>query len=534
MLEELSVRNLGLIEEARLEPGPGLVVVSGETGTGKTLLMGGLNLLRGSSARTEQVGPAGPEALVEGRFLHRGSEVVVSRRLVSGGRNRAYLDGEMVPARLVEERMGGLVEMVGQHDHLIVGRTAEVRRMVDSLLDRPGQAAWDSYASAWSRLTGLREDLGRLGGDRRALERELEMVRFQAEEIAASGFGPGDDQALRQRADRMRHAEELGAALAEALERIQVEGGAAEALGSAVDALRRAARLDQSLAPLRQQAEDASSLLAELLLEVRSNLEGLERQPFELGEAEARLALLGGLRRKYGDTLEEVLAFGRQAEERRTEIATLLERASRLEAELDEAERRVAEAGGVLADARRHAGRRLEERAAVQLGDLAFSHPVVRVEFRPAGPSASGTEEARLLFASHADLQPGPVSRVASGGELSRLVLSLRLASAAGEAPVVAFDEIDAGLGGEAALALGRKLAALAEHRQVLCVTHLPQVAAFADTHFVVERRGNRAAVRRVEGEPRLEEISRMLAGLPHSERGRGHAEELLTLRQAG
>jgi DNA repair protein RecN (Recombination protein N) len=529
MLDELRVRNLGLIEEASLEPGPGLVVVSGETGAGKTLLLGALGLLSGSAARTARIGPAGEEASVEGRFLVGDLEIVVGRRLVSGGRNRAYLDGSIVPARLVEERMRGLVEIVGQQDRLAAAGGAEVRRMLDARLAEP--AVLQAFRQAWQRWSGLIEDQRSLGGDLPSLERELDMITFQAGEISAAGFAPGDEEALRERATRLRNAEELAVSLSGALEALSGNGAAAEALGGAVAGLRRAARLDPSLGELVGSSEELAALATELALEIRSVLDDVGRHREELVEVEERLSLLGALRRKYGSNLTEVLAFGETAEARRTELTSVLARAGSLEEELTAARGSLEQAGRELREARRRAAVGLQDSTGALLRELGFVRPLIEVAVTEGEPGPEGADQVKLLFASDAALDPGPVSQVASGGELSRLVLSLRLAGGAGEAPVVAFDEVDAGLGGAAALALGRKLASLAERGQVLCVTHLPQVAAFADAHFVVERRGNRAGVRKVQGEERLQEISRMLAGLPESERGRGHAEELLALK---
>jgi DNA repair protein RecN (Recombination protein N) len=249
-----------------------------------------------------------------------------------------------------------------------------------------------------------------------------------------------------------------------------------------------------------------------------------------LAHVEDRLARLGDLRRKYGDTLDDILTFGEQAAGRAGELDDLLGRAEELETEERKALINVAGAGDALSAARHEAGARLAKAAEGHLRDLGFSAPVVRLDVQSADPSPSGADRVGLAFASDSALSPAPVARIASGGELSRLVLALRLAGGAGDATVVAFDEIDAGIGGTTALAMGKKLAALTTSRQVLCVTHLPQVAAFADTHFVVTRDGNRASVRPVEGEERVEELSRMLAGLPGSDKGREHAAELLTL----
>ena len=526
MIDELAVSNLGVIEQAHLEPGSGFVVVSGETGAGKTLLLGALRLLVGTPAGGDQVGPAGDEARVDGRFHVGGEEIVAGRRLVREGRSRAYLDGAMAPARALEERAGALVEIVGQHDPLALGRPREVRLMLDRSLDRAGTRARATYDEAYERLAELRAAQEALGGDRRMLERELDLARFQAEEIGAAGFASGDEEALRTRATRLRNAEALAEHLAAALRALEEDEAAAVAL----DQLTKAARLDGTLSPASDQAATLVADVTELAGSIRRAVAHLEHDPGELASLEARLATLGDLERKYGTTLDEVLAFGAAAASRTAELETLLERADGLDAELGVAVAAVEDAGVELRAARAAAAKRLSSAAVEHLRELGFRDPVVHFDIAPAEPSASGADSVALEFASDSALTPGPVGKVASGGELSRLVLALRLAGGAGEAPVVAFDEIDAGVGGATALALGRKLAALAEDRQILCVTHLPQVAAFAATHYVVDRDGTTATVRRVDGTDRVAELSRMLSGLPESERGRDHAEELLAL----
>ncbi len=530
MLEELAVANLGVIAAARLEPGPGLVVVSGETGAGKTLLLGALRLLSGAPAAADRVGPHGDEARVEGRFaLPDGSELVLARRLVAGGRSRAYRDGEMVPARLLGELTGGVVEMVGQHDAHALRSPAALRDLVDGALDDSGAAARDSYLAAWSELTALETAQRRLGGDVRALERERDLARYQADEIAGAGFTAGDDGELQAIARRLRNAEELTAHLAAAAAAVG-DDGAGAGLATAARQLRAAARLDPGLGDLAGQAAELATLTGELAGDLARRADDLEAQPAELAVVEERLALLGTLQRKYGATLDEVLAFGDGVATRAAEVDALLERAAGLDAELAAAQGVIAGAGRELAEARRRAGKSLADRAAGHLRELGFRDPVVQFEITDAAPAGHGADRVELAFASDAGLAAGPAAKTASGGELSRLVLALRLASGAGDAPVVAFDEVDAGVGGATALALGRKLAALARGRQILCVTHLPQVAAFAATHYAVDRAGTEATVRRVEAGARVEELSRMLSGLPESERGREHAEELLEL----
>ena len=546
MLDELAVSNIGVIESAHLEPGRGLTVVTGETGTGKTLLLGALRLLMGEQARTDLIGPHGDEARVDGRFLFASSpqeddtradqadvarshanptdereEVAIGRR-IGRSRSRAYIDGAMAPARAVVARVADRVEIVGQHDQLLLVTTAELR----SLLDRGVPAAvLDAYHSAWQRLADVRARVDALGGDRRALERELDLVSYQVEEIATAGFEAGEDEELAIAAARLRNAEELRAELGTAYDVLD-EG--AEAIGRAVAGLRRAQSLDASMDHLEREAESIADGISELLRTVREASEDLGSDPERLELVEERLALLGGLKRKYGATLDEVLGYADRTLRRRTELEDLIGGAGELDEALAEALAQVEQAGAALRSARADRGRAVAERAIEHLRDLGFDDPVLRFVVEPAEPAAGGAERISLEFSSDVRLRVGPISRVASGGELSRLVLSIRLAAGAGDAEIVAFDEIDAGVGGATALAMGEKLAALAQQRQVLCVTHLPQVAAFADTHYVVDRDGPKATVRVVEGDDdRLGELSRMLSGMPDSGAAHGHAQEL-------
>ena len=527
MLDELLVTNLGIIGQAHLEPGPGLVVVTGETGAGKTMLLGALGLLLGASARRDMIGPEGDEAVVQARFTIDGEDVLVARRMSREGRSKAYLDGLMAPLKHLEERTAGVVELVAQHDHLRLTKSAEVRSLIDGALDDDGLRIHGEYVAAWEHLAALRQRQELLGGDRRALQRDLDMARHQADEIAAAGFAAGDDEALQLVAGRLRNAQGIADALADALGSLGEDGVEPE-LDRALLALARAAGLDPTLAPISRQAVDVASLVGELRSGVAGAAEDIEAEPGALDTTESRLAELAELRRKYGASLDEVLEFGEQASSRSAELERLLAEAEGLDAAVTAAEATVAASGAALVAARRRTADAIAERAVRNLLELGFSRPVVEFTSEAASPGPSGTERIELRFASDESLDPGPVGRIASGGELSRLILALRLASGGADVDVVAFDEIDAGVGGTVALALGEKLAGLADARQVLCVTHLPQVAAFADTHYVVERTGSTAAVTVVEGEARLEELSRMLAGMPESEPGREHAAELL------
>ena len=328
MLDELSVTNLGIISSTRLEPGPGMVVVTGETGAGKTMLLGALRLLIGSAARSDLIGPDGDEAFVEGRFLFGDDELVVARR-VTEGRSRAYLDGSMVAARALGDRLDPKVEIVGQHDQLSLTRPAEVRRLVDRRLRSPTAGA--DYRTAWERVTELRHAQQQLG-------RRPKGPRARARPGRLSGPGDrrcrvrtGDDIGLEHRASRLGNAERIGELLAGARHALDT---ARRGTGDAIASLRPAAELDRSLQPLTDLAEGLDAELAEAVAALRDAAEATETDPEALSVVEQRLTLLGDLRRKYGAGLEEILAFRDEASARHLELTEVLDRAATVDSDL--------------------------------------------------------------------------------------------------------------------------------------------------------------------------------------------------------
>jgi DNA repair protein RecN (Recombination protein N) len=328
----------------------------------------------------------------------------------------------------------------------------------------------------------------------------------------------------------VRHAGEITEALGEASDLLDAEGKAADLLRSALERMRAASQLDFGLETLVRRIDSAIVEVEDVGLEIRSAGEAVEHDPAALRQMEDRAAVLSDLKRKYGPSVEDVIAYGASGRDRATRLAALAERAETIDDEIAAATDAAIESGQELATARHRAAAVLSGRALELLKRLGFRDPLLTIEVEPAAPGPNGVDRLGLSFASDSGLTPGPVSKVASGGELSRLVLSVRVAAGVADAEVVAFDEIDAGVGGATALAMGELLAHLAQGRQVFVVTHLPQIAAFADAHFVVDRKGVSAVVRRVEGSERLTELARMLSGIEDSARGQGHAEELLAL----
>jgi len=523
MLSYLRVRNLGVLAEAVIEPSAGLTVITGETGAGKTLLLGGLRLLRGEKANPAHVGPSADRAEAEALF-DDGGEIGASRVVPGSGKSRAHIDGALVSAAALGERIGRLVEVVGQHDQLRLTRSSEVLRLVDGAMGQ-GSAARAEYAEAWGVLASALERRGMLGGDEAALRRELDLARFQAAEIEGAEISEGDDRELEAQAASLRNVEATREHLAGALRALD---RAVEDAGEATTASRRAAELDPSAKGLAAASENALAHVSELRSDVRSAAEGLEADPRRLEEVERKLTAIGELKRKYGRSVSDVLAFGRAARARSEELMARIEGAAAAEAELAEARATVARAASALSSSRREAARALAAEATVHLRDLALSGAVVDIGLESARPGPAGADRAAIAFSSAPDIEPRPLSEGASGGELSRLVLAIRLATRAPGAATLVFDEVDTGIGGATALAMGEKLAALSGAVQVLCVTHLPQVAAQADAHYVIERDDGPARARRVAGPDRVREISRMMAGRPDSERAKMAAEELL------
>jgi len=527
MLEELQVTNLGLIPEAIISPSAGLTVITGETGAGKTVMLGALRLLTGESASKGLIGPHGDVADVSALFI--GDSEHVARRVVSEGRSKAYLDGSITTASALGETLGSKVSIVGQHDQHTITSSSGVRRLVDASLTSNEMESLDAYSAAWKAFTLVNAEAELLGPDPRHLARELETVRFQVAEIAEAGFVLGDDVELRNRANKLRNALELASSIGVVLTKLGDEGAAAN-LTEAGRAIDGAARMDPELEHLAAEIGDSITRLSDVVAEVVRYASDLDVDPAHLDQTEQRVALLSSLKRKYGDSLEAVLTFAKDAGEREAELESLLSSADDIAKRLAQATSVLADAGDMLRAARESAGARIASAACVHLTDLGFTAPFVEISIAPSQATGAGADTAIVLFASDTALTPGPISAIASGGELSRLVLALTLASGGVDTDIVAFDEIDAGVGGETALSMGQKLATLSEARQVICVTHLPQVAAFASKHFVVQRDGATTMIGEVVGDTRTEELARMLAGLSSSEKGRRHAEELLVI----
>lgn len=549
MIEELHIRGLGVIEDAHLALSPGLTVVTGETGAGKTMLVTALQLLLGARADSSLVRAGATAATVDAVLsprppeadLHLGASdepLIVAREVPADGRSRARLDGRPVPVGTLTEVLGAHVEVHAQHEHVRLARTEVQRDLLDRYAGAPHARALATYRETHARWQELTERQARLEADARERARELDRLRFEVEEIDRAELDPDRDADLAAAIDRLAHAEELQQATAQVAAALGSDG-AGEPVGIAVALLRRAAADDPSIEPLTDRAVAVAEELAALAVDVRDHGEAIEGDPARLAELLERQQLVRSLERKYGDDVAAVLAYADEARARLRTLEADEEDAGSLTMRVEEAAAALHAAAAEVHRGRRVAAEQLARTVDDHLADLGMPHARFSVaveQVTDATPSRHGTDRIVYLLAPNPGEPPRSLAQAASGGERSRVSLAIEVALAdVDDASVLVFDEVDAGIGGATALQVGEKLARLAagdRGRQVLCVTHLAQLAAFADVHHVVEKglSGGRTVTtaRRVAEDDRVEELARMLGGDVAAQAGRDHARELL------
>jgi DNA repair protein RecN (Recombination protein N) len=548
-LEELHIRDIGVIEDVTLELGAGLNVLTGETGAGKTMIVAALELLLGARADSDQVRVDATRALVEGRihpapaaareWLDDGDDELVVARELGRGRSKARLSGRLAPASALGDVVGAVVEVHGQQDSARLASPAVQRELLDRSGGEDTGAALADYQREYRRWRDLTEELEALRTGQRDRAREIDRLTFELSEIDAVDPVAGEDEDLEAELSRLEHAETLIDAAAAAASALTAEGGARDALGVGVEALRGVAGLDRALTPLQERLEGIAAEAQDIGMELDAYRDTLPLDPERLQGVRERRMRLSALTRKYGADAAAVAGYAVQARERLAVLEGGDERVETLEGDVAEAAADVAAAAGRLRDARRRAADRLAADAHRHLADLAMGDAQMRISLEPADPGPDGADRVTFMLAANPGQPPLPLAKAASGGERSRVALAIRLALAgADDTPVFVFDEVDAGVGGETALAVGAKLSRLAQGRQVLCVTHLAQLAAYADAHFVVAKdaSGGRtsATVRRVDEDERVAELSRMLSGARDSAAAARHAEELLATARDG
>ncbi|MEZ7821957.1 MAG: DNA repair protein RecN [Candidatus Nanopelagicales bacterium] len=577
MLESLTISDLGIIAAASIELDPGLTVLTGETGAGKSMILQSIGLIMGNRASAELVLESAERARVDCEVRFSGADgatvialveqgggeceeiegsadfsLLISREINQSGRGKVFLGGRPVPASVLREVSENLIALHGQSDQVLLrdpGKQLE-------LLDRAGG---DSVASIKTRYQVALRDYRKLRKERDQLltsesdqQARIFVLEQGIKEISELSLTEGEDAQAAQKISVMRNVDDLNSAVGRVRELLTgVSNSGQESrsasvldqMGEASKSLEHAGELDTEVGAHLGRMVSLITEISDLDSDLAYYLAALGSDPQELADLETRVSHLSAIKKKYGPSLAEVLHWNVQAE---LELAGILARDSRLEelnaaisVALTVATERVKE----LTQVRAMTAGQLEVSIAAELGGLAMPFAQMRIELAveedPELWSRSGRDRATFMLAAHEGAKFLPLSRTASGGELSRVMLAIEVALA-GEAPVptMIFDEVDAGIGGGVAVEVGRRLAALAKHTQVIVVTHLPQVAAFADRHLVVEKVAQshsvKTSVALVEGEERVREITRMLSGLPDSEHGGAHALELLELGSKG
>jgi DNA repair protein RecN (Recombination protein N) len=520
VLTELAVRDLGVIDDLRLVLSPGMTALTGETGAGKTLVVEAIELLVGGRADGVLVRKGADEARVEGRFVVDDDERVLARVVPARGRSRAYIDGRMATAAELASVGADLVDLHGQHAHQSLLSPAAQR----TALDQSGGIDRGPLLDARRAVADIDDALAALGGDPRARAREVDLLRFQVAEIDGAGVVDAEEEkALEAEEEALAGAQANREAGWASYTALTEDGGAADAIGAAIAAI--AGR--GPWAPIEARLRSVADELAEAAADLRHAAEQMAEDPERLDAVRTRLRLLADVRRKYGETLSHVMAFATEARSRLRELEEHDQRALTLDRERTVAVDRVAKAAAAVAAARRRAAPGMAAAVEGRLQELALAGARFDVIVNGDDPA----DDVEFLLGPNPGEPLLPLAKTASGGELARAMLALRLVLTQGP-PTLVFDEVDAGIGGEAALAVGRSLAAVAEHHQVLVVTHLPQVAAFAHEQVAVakEEKDGRtiASARAVREGERVVELSRMLSGQPGSAAARDHAEELL------
>ncbi|MCP2170123.1 DNA repair protein RecN [Goodfellowiella coeruleoviolacea] len=573
VLAEMRIKGLGVIDEATLQLHPGLTVVTGETGAGKTMVVTGLHLLSGGRAEASRVRVGAERAVVEGRFAappgspaakaaeEAGGEpdedgtVIAVRTVNADGRSRAHLGGRSVPVGVLGELAEQLLAVHGQNDQLRLLRSAEQRAVLDRFA---GPAVTDllaDYQRVRREWQAVIAELTERTERARELAREADLLTHGLAEINAVNPLPGEDEELVEEARRLADVDQLretaGAAALAVSGSPEIDPDAPGALGLIAEAQRRLVSADDPvLRDLESRLADAAVLLADVGAELRAYLDQLDADPARLQQVLARQAELKQLTKKYAPDLAGVLAWAEQASERLAGLDTSEAALAELAARRDELAGELAGIAERLTEQRVDAAGRLGKAITAELGGLAMPQASLDVVVRPrpaeaddpaalrvgeqllhAGPD--GVDEVELLLVAHSGAPALPVHKGASGGELSRVMLAIEVVLAhADPVPTMVFDEVDAGVGGRAAVEIGRRLARLARTHQVIVVTHLPQVAAYADQHLVVDKSAEggltRSGVRVLDETSRVVELARMLAGLDSTDTGRAHAEELL------
>lgn len=548
MLTDLTIKNVAIIDTLQITFKSGLTVLTGETGAGKSIIIDAVGLIMGGRASSDLIRSGEEEAVVEALFdlsalpeirqqltdagFDCGEDLLIKRSLSRSGKNKIFINGGMGTLTLLSDIAPRLINIYGQHDSQTLLKPENHLRLLDAfggIGDRRQQ-----FTALFSRLGGVREELAGLEQAEREAERRLDLLAYQSEEISQAALKPGEEGQLEEQRRLLASAEKLGGISGEAFERLYGGDGALLGQLKRISAsIAELSAIDISLQGTAASIEGAYLQLEDAAITLRDYASRIESDPAALQQTDDRLDQIGRLKKKYGSTVEEILAYKEGIDAELEQLRSREQNRQALEAERDRMEVELKQAGGELSNARMQAAKKLKNALESEAHQLAMKGAVIEPALETlAEPRSNGFERVEFLFSPNPGEIPRPLGRIASGGELSRLMLAIKQVLPEGDVPTLVFDEVDTGIGGATSELVGRKLKNVAAGQQVLCITHLPQVAVFADQQLRVEKLitdgRTTTRVRELDLNERTREIARMLAGATVTDSALAHAAEML------
>ena len=560
MLLQLNIKDFAIIDNLQITFGKGLNILTGETGAGKSIIVDAVKLILGDRASLDDIRSSKDEAVVEAMFdmsslkdiaglmettgLPNEENIIIKRVISRSGKNRAFINNSMANLTLLQEIGSRIIDIYGQHDHQSLTRPEE---HID-ILDNFGglMPLRQEYINAYMEYVSIKKELDSLMADNEKLVERQDFLSFQSREIEVAGLKTGEDAELKKEKEILANAEKLFDAAHSGHDILYASGGSVlERIGHVLNRLKDVSRIDERLKPTLQTLETAVCQIEDAASFLRDYSQGMSFEPGRLEEADNRLDAINKLKKKYGQTIELILQKKKEIDKELDSIIHHDEKIAELKKAIDGSMDKAAALAKKLSGKRIDAGRILKKKMEQELSDLGMKKTVFEVRIKKDAFEAgnfnlgeNGMDRLEFFISPNVGEEPKPLAKIASGGELSRIMLAIKRIAATGKIPVLIFDEVDAGIGGGTAEVVGKKLKEVSKNHQVLCITHLPQIAAYADKHYSVtkEVRGGRtvAEVRELKGDDRIVELSRMLGGVKITDRTREHAREMLENARGG
>ena len=560
MLLQLNIKDFAIIDNLEISFGKGLNILTGETGAGKSIIVDAVKLILGDRASLDDIRSSKDEAVVEAMFdmsslkdiaglmettgLPNEENIIIKRVISRSGKNRAFINNSMANLTLLQEIGSRIIDIYGQHDHQSLTRPEE---HID-ILDNFGglMPLRQEYINAYMEYVSIKKELDSLMADNEKLVERQDFLSFQSREIEAAGLKTGEDAELKKEKEILANAEKLFDAAHSGHDILYASGGSVlERIGHVLNRLKDVSRIDERLKPTLQTLETAVCQIEDAASFLRDYSQEMSFEPGRLEEADNRLDAINKLKKKYGQTIELILQKKKEIDKELDSIIHHDEKIAELKKAIDGSMDKAAALAKKLSGKRIDAGRILKKKMEQELSDLGMKKTVFEVRIKKDAFEAgnfnlgeNGMDRLEFFISPNVGEEPKPLAKIASGGELSRIMLAIKRIAATGKIPVLIFDEVDAGIGGGTAEVVGKKLKEVSKNHQVLCITHLPQIAAYADKHYSVtkEVRGGRtvAEVKELKGDDRIVELSRMLGGVKITDRTREHAREMLENARGG